>query len=434
MNSRQFTDDEIIPFTFLVLLVAGIIIYNYAKGHQEFWSPLTIIAVVFGYYCCLGPYEAVTSGITFDRLLNMRKFYPSAFWGALIALSSYTIGFFFHGENRHRPRLVPVFSPGVLFEYGRKTFLIGFTLFTISTGGNVTKLINPLDAEGVQQVGGSFGNYLSLGVNFLIPAVTILFLHFLVTKRKLWWFIIPFVVCLGIYTTLGFRYRIVLLLGALAFVYYMVKGKRPNPVVLVLGIAGLITFMGIINKSRTYGAGLNVKKLEGLTTEDAYLNGLEESRIFQTSGAIIDIVPKKYPHVGFQPIWSTLVFPIPSKLIFPKNSAQYLFGALDAIYGKKYSKGASLMSYSEYYLAFGWLGIIFGCTITGWFLRRLYNWFKANSNNVLVIAAYGVTIPFLYVVLSRGYLPQVTMLFFFTVFPAYVVLWAAERKYGKNPI
>ena len=54
-----------------------------------------------------------------------------------------------------------------LLDYGRKAFILGFVLFTFSTGGNVGKLINPLDAQYVEQVGGSFGNYLGLSLNFL---------------------------------------------------------------------------------------------------------------------------------------------------------------------------------------------------------------------------------------------------------------------------
>lgn len=427
MNKGQFTPEELTPFVLMVCLVVFISIYNYARGYREFWSPLTIIAVVYGYYCCIGPYEAILSGATYDRLLNMRKFYPSAFWGALISLLSYMAGYFFHGKSLN-VRIEPPASAETVFKFGKIIFIIGFTLFTISTGGNVTKLINPLDAEYVASVGGSFANYLSLSLNFIIPGITMMFVYFLITRQKVLWFIIPFILALGIFTTLGFRYRIVLLLASIVIVYFQVKEKRPNPFFIYGGFIVLVSLMGVINLTRTYGTGLKVEKLEGESTEAYYKSGLQEAMIFQTSGAIIDIVPKKHPHAGLQPIWSTLAFPIPSKIIGEKNSAKYLFDALDAIYGKKYSKGAAILAYSEYYLALGWFGLVAGCFITGWFLRKLWNWFLANSDNPIVLVTYAVSASFLYVVISRGYLPQITTLFFFTVFPAFFVVRRIRKR------
>src|SRR5258706_5981714 len=210
MYPKQFTESELMPFLGILILVAGILSYNYSRGYKQFWSPLTIIAVVYAYYCCLGPYEAVLTGDTYDRLLNMRRFYTSAFWGALVSLVSYVIGFSLHGESK-LGRPVPEFSNEVLFEYGKKVFLIGFIFFTISTGGRVASLINPLDAQYVPKTGGSFANYLSLSLNFLIPGVTLLFFYFLITKRKFLWLLIPFLVSAGVFVTIGFRYRLVLL-------------------------------------------------------------------------------------------------------------------------------------------------------------------------------------------------------------------------------
>src|SRR5690606_14535135 len=163
------------------------------------------------------------------------------------------------------------------------------------------------------------------------------------------------------------------------------------PAFILVAIFALITFMGIINISRQYGSGLNISKLEGKDTQGYYRSGLRESLIFQTSGAIIDIVPERHPHAGLQPIWSTLIFPIPSTIYPEKNSSQYLFDALDAIYGKVHSKGAAMMAYGEYYLALGWFGIIIGGIITGWFYRKLWNWYLANASNPLVLATYAVT-------------------------------------------
>lgn len=419
------------PFLAILTTVLSVLVFTYVKGYKEFFSPLTLIAIIFGYYCVLGPYQAIDAGDTYDRLRNMRPFYVSALWGAFVALLCYILGFFLHGRTTMVTRL-PLLPNDVLLAYGKKTFLAGFILFTISTGGNVGKLINPLDAEYVQQVGGSFGNYFGLALNFVIPGITLLFLYFIITRKALLWFVIPFIVSAGIFITLGFRYRLVLLIASIGIVYYLTMKKRPNLVFISAALFLFIALMGIINLSRQYGSGLDMKKLEGKDTEGYYKSGLRESLIFQTSGAIIDIVPERHPYAGFTPLISTLTFPIPSAIYSGKESAKYLFDALDAIYGKKISQGSAVMSYAEYYLAFGWMGIVIGCFLIGWFYRKLWNWYLANQGNPLAIATYAVTVSYLYVIISRGYLPQVTMLFFFTVYPVFAVLYFAKKKYKKH--
>ncbi|MEI9919966.1 MAG: O-antigen polymerase [Bacteroidota bacterium] len=432
-DNLWFTPAEAIPFFGILFTVIATLVLSYFRNRNEFWSPLTIIMIIYAYYCCLGPYHAVTTGDTYDRLQNMRKFYESSLWGAWISLMAYIAGFWLHGrKNRIRP--VPDFSNEILFIYGRRVFIVGFILFTISTGGNVARLINPLDAQYVEAVGGGLANYLGLSLNFVIPGLTLLFLYYILTNRRLLWFAIPFLVSLGIFVTLGFRYRLVLLFASMVIVFYYAKGRRPNVILISLAVFVFISLMGVINLSRQYGAGLNVSKLEGKDTEGYYASGLREALIFQTSGAIIDIVPERHPHAGIQPLISTILFPIPSAIYPEKNSAEYLFDALDAIYGKTVSKGAAIMSYAEYYLAFGWVGIILGCGAIGWFYRKLWNWYLANSRKPFAMALYAVTVTFLYVIISRGYLPQVVNLFFFSVFPIYFALRQARKHYSRHSL
>jgi oligosaccharide repeat unit polymerase len=429
VNFIELTSQEQVPFFCLATLIIGILIVNYVKGYANFWSPLTIASLVFGYYCLIGPYQAISTGETYDRLKNMRPYYAAAFWGAFAMLLSIVAGFLINpSKSQVEKRQYP---DELLSKYGKRVFLIGFIIFTISTGGNVGKLINPLDAEAVESVGGGFKNYLALCLNFLIPGVTLLFAYFIKTRKGFAWFIIPFVVALGIFTTLGFRYRIVLLFVSLVITYYYILKKRPNLILLSVSIVAFIIFMGIINITRQYGRGLNVSKLNNKSTRNYYESGLREAMIFQTSGAIIDFVPSRHSYTGMQIIWSTLLFPIPNSFYKDKNSAGYIFDALNIIYGKKYSKGAAMMSYGEYYLSFGWAGIIAGGLLIGWLFRSLWNWFLLNNNNGLVIVVYAVTTSYLYFVISRGYLPLIANLFLFSVLPVYVVFWIAKKNSAR---
>jgi oligosaccharide repeat unit polymerase len=426
-----FTPEESVPYFGTLLVILFILISNYLKGFRSLWSPLSIIAIIYAYYCVLGPYQAILANETTDRYINMRPHYASAFWGAFVSLLSFIAGFHF---TNHKLGQIPhpINTNDLLKQYGIKVFIAGFILFTVSVGGNVAKLINPLDAEAVPSSGGSLANYFGLSLNFVIPGITFLFIYYLRTKKRLILFLVPFLLSLGLFITLGFRYRIVLLIGALSIAYFLTVRKRPNLIVAFGFPLLLIVIMGVLNVGRDYGRGLDVTKLEGESTESYYNSGLREAMIFQTSGAIIDMVPERYPHAGFTPIISTLVFPIPSAIYKGKNSGDYLFDTLDALYGVKNSKGAAMMSFAEYYLAFGWLGIIGGCFLLGWIYKRLWKWYLVNQFNPIVIVAYAVTVSYLYVIISRGYLPQVTMLFFFTVFPVFGVIWLVKRRYRRR--
>lgn len=428
----ELTADEAVPFYGLLFTVVAIIVYGYFKDYSIFWSPLTIIAIIMAYYCCLGPYEAIVSGETSDRLLNMRKFYPAAFWGAWVSLLSIVVGFFI---NRHSGLNVvfPKIPDETLMMYGKRVVVIGVILFSFSTGGNIVGFINPLDAESVS-TSGSFSNYFLLSINFMVPGICLLFAYWLKTKRQLPWLAISTLICIGLYLTLGFRYRIILLVGSMAITYYLAIGKRPNPILAPLLIGGLISLMGIINITRDYGSGLDTDKLEETDTEIYYKSGLRESMIFQTSGAVITTTSSRDVYVGFTPIVSTLLFPIPQRFYPQKNSAGYVMNILKSIYGEKYFQGSAYMAYAEHYMSFGWWGVIGWGILIGWLYRRIWNWYASNKGNLWVVVAYAVTVTFAFILLSRGYLPQVTMLFFFSVFPIYFVMSIARRRFGLRMV
>jgi hypothetical protein len=430
VKQEGFTPDELQPYSILTAIVLFVIINNYRKGFREFWSPITLICIVLAYYCVVGPYQAVEMGRTSDRLLEMRPFYTSAFWGAVVCLLSCIVGFQVNTRAGTYSRLNMANVDPSLSYYGKRLFIIGFALFTVSVGGRVTNMINPLDAQDQEIQGGGLANYLNLSINFLIPAVTWLFVHFLRTRRGLLWLVITFVLATGIYTTLGFRYRIVLLVGALGISYYLTVKKRPNLIVLTVSFFAFIAAMGFIEMTRQYGSGLKLQNLEAKKNKNAsyYDSGLKETGVFQTSGAVMHVIPDKLPFAGFEPVVQTLLFPIPKAFYPEKNSAEYLFSTLDVIYGKKLSQGAAILMFGEHYIAFGWIGIIMGGFLLGFFYKNLWVWFLANSDNPLVISAYAVTVIYLYVILSRGYLPQVTMLFFFSVYPVYYVIRKVKQR------
>jgi len=86
---------------------------------------------------------------------------------------------------------------------------------------------------------------------------------------------------------------------------------------------------------------------------------------------VIQIVPAERPHVGFQQLWFTVVRPVP-RVFWPSKPVDPGFD-LPSIVGMK---GVSLSTsiIGEWYLSFGWIGVVLG----GWLHGRL-----ARTANVL---------------------------------------------------
>ena len=106
-----------------------------------------------------------------------------------------------------------------------------------------------------------------------------------------------------------------------------------------------------------YGYGLNFDRLN-ITSDfvrNIFIQG--ESSTFITTSGLINIVPEKIPFQNFYPIIKALLHPLPSSF-FDKNSGDYMFNVVNAIFGfKNIYQGAAYLNYGEYYLMFGWFGV-----------------------------------------------------------------------------
>jgi hypothetical protein len=235
----------------------------------------------------------------------------------------------------------------------------------------------------------------------------------------------------GIYTSLGFRYRLALLAGSLYILYHLVRRIRPNLFLAAALCALLIFGAGYIGAGRNYGRGLDLATIESKSPTELFLTGLDEASIFWTSAGLLQAVPQDYPYVGFKPIINTLLFPIPSALFPAKDSADYLLGVLAVIYGSlEIALGAAFMGWAEWYLMGGWLGLIAMSALIGWAYRWLWEWFRPRHQDALAASFYAGAVCYQYVILSRGYMPQQAMLFAFTVLP----LWVLYRWFhGREP-
>lgn len=144
-------------------------------------------------------------------------------------------------------------------------------------------------------------------------------------------------------------------------------------------------------------------------------------------------VPDQIPYVGLTPIVNALLHPIPRALLPAKDSAGYLLNATAVVYGDpEISTGSAITNYAEYYLMGGWFAVICGGVFLGYICRRLWLWFRLRGDDPFAQVAYVCNVAYLYVVVSRGYIPQVLMMWFFTAAPLFLMYCMYRRNQFKS--
>jgi len=408
------------------------------------YRPTLFVAVVFGYYVLVGPLRAIATGETIYRGLEHRELLLWGWGAALVSYASLLLGFYAPGEPQAPRKLILSPDPERLHLLGVRLCQLGLLMFALVSGTRLFALLNPLAARQLTEGGfgeqgvdvGAIANYFNYAVNLLIPGLCLITAAWLRQRSHTLSLIIWFFAAIGIYISLGFRYRLVILAVPLLLLWFMARSRRPSLSLLAIFLAGFITLNGLIGLTRSYGRGLDLAAVEGQGTGDFFDAGFGEAAIFFTSAGVIEQTPARAPYVGLTPLVATVLFPIPRALFPGKPDASYVTDATALLYGSEnFASGSAFLNYTEYYLIAGWPSLIALSALLGWLLRRLWNWFLFRQDEPFAQALYLLTTSCLYVVISRGYLPQVLMLFGFSVLPLFWLYgrWAEPVDYISAP-
>lgn len=435
MNLSQLSPAELVWLSLLVSQITLLFAWAFTRSTRRlFWyQPPIILCIIFTYYTVFGPLISLQNYDWIDRGLNFRHAFLPAWQGASVSFTSFLAGYALITHRCIPPQHRNPLKPVAVWKLGQRINTIGFVFFALVTGPSVFQMLNPFSAHSIDSVSAAFNfgilkNYGSLSINLLIPGLLLMLAAYLKRPFNPLPLVLWGLVAVGIYVTLGFRYRLALLFSSTLLLWNLVRGRLPNIWVVLPAALSLLFMVGVIGLTRTYGRGLDLSLLEGRSVYFLLIAAFKESSIFLTSGSLMSLVPEDIPHVGITPLISTLLFPIPSQLLDSKESAQYLFDALIATYGDETTaKGAAILNYAEYFLMAGWPAIIFGYTLLGCLYRRLWSWYLTRKDDSIAQATYACCAVYLYVIVSRGYLPQVSMLFFFTVFPLFIVSRMSSR-------
>jgi len=425
----------------ILIIEIGLVLCNALVSrdrNMSWFQPPMIVTVIFLYYTLIGPLYLIYNNDTVDRLVNLRYTFDFAWQGACIALFAFMCAYLIKQPNP-KTILIPDNSGSISYKLGNYLNLASLFLFSLVAGFFIFSLINPFYSaevfidgaaryDGSSLILGPFANYLNLSINFLVPGTFFLFASFLRKNRNpinlLFWYFVS----IGIYTSLGFRYRILLILAGSFCIWFLSAKRKFNPFYGVIGVLFLMIIVGIIGVSRTYYVGLDVGKLGDESFLTLALESMKDAKIFMTTGAVMSAFPSDFSFIGLEPIINTFLLPIPSAFLSNKDTISYITDVTSFIYRSPYANaGAAFLNYAELYMMGGPLAIFVGYFLLGLIYRKLWIWFTFNSTNPLAQAIYSNCLVFLYVVISRGYLPQVAMVFAFTVLPGLLI----ARKYSK---
>lgn len=435
MNPYAFTAVEELWFWGL-LSIFGFELVRVARQRDPLaWYQPTVFAIAFlFYYCVLGPLDRLSSGNWIDRGIDLRYGVAPGLAGATLFFLSLLIGYHWLRGWRPQTRFIPATYQRQAWQLGQVLCWLGIGLFSLGNGPRVLALLNPFTARIATETAaqgidlGALANYANNALNLMIPGILLLFASWIQERRKTAQVLIWTVVALGLFTSIGFRYRLVILLVPMIVLWFLGRQRRPSVFTLGLGGLGLLVFSGLVGLTRAYGRGLDLSRVEGFGLGDLAQAGLQETHVFLFTGAVIANSPAGYPFVGLQPLLSTLLMPIPRALLPDKSTADYIFNAVFALFPpglEMRGTGVAFLGYAEYYLMAGWPTLILMGIVLGWLLRCLWNWFSPRRHEVLAQVAYVASVGYLYVVISRGYLPQVVTLFVFGVAPLF---WLYYRQ------
>ncbi|ABM72585.1 Hypothetical protein P9515_13781 [Prochlorococcus marinus str. MIT 9515] len=427
---------------FYLIVLFIICIWELLKNYNDkkwfnFFKPTTLFGALVIFYCLVGP--IITSGqqdgsISY-RGVDHREFYEIGLIGALLTYLSFQLGFNFKkyfkkekfGINKLKGYQLGTKDYLFIHKWGERIILFSLFLQFINYGTSLlSRALNLYTLAEISSGGGGGGfasSWISSTVNFLIVGIVLLFICLLNGIKERTKFVFYLLTTISLYVSLGFRYRLFLLLLPLILIYFFYKKIKPDITLLLSLILSTLLIFGFIQISRNYGTGLNYELFSRKysVTEQSVLEFVLKSatfdtNVFHTSAAIIYKTPEEINYSGIKPIINTLTLPIPRILWQNKPKGEYLITAYRTIYdGFLWEVGAANLGFAEYYLAGGWIALITINFFLGLYFKKLWNEFLLNFNDPIAQIKYSLYLSFMFIVFTRGYLLQLTFLYF-TIF------------------
>ena len=394
-----------------------------SKDQSQIWNPVTFLGLTLIYYV-VPPSFSDISMWGGDRAEYQYVFYITL----VIFYISVLLGF----RTKHKPGFRKwncLFTHENAQRYAFILFLIAIVCYVPFRGFRTT--ISADDATVLSERTGLVSYFIDL-IAWFVSACCLAWVGLknskgIGMKKRIVIFIILYFT-LVMFIVGGFRYRLVMLMLAMATTYHLYpQPRRINYKVFVpIAVAAYLLF-AVMDTARKYGAGINMSAAKEFTLKDASKGAAENASVCSYSITVTSRMYETGERFGFEPIVTAIFMPIPRFLLPWKPDASYLKLAESSVSA---SGGAAFLGFTEAFTAFGFLGVILYGFLMGWLSKRIWVNYQNNKESVGAIVLLGLFNGFCYVWISRGYMAAA-----FNIFIYYVVLpfWLTTliRKWTK---
>ena len=364
---------------------------------------------------------------------DISHYYGIGFFFNWLALLSFIIGYWIMPYSRKerwnndpgspRPNMKKILN--ILFYS-----IYAIVLINMAVGGvNIRNVF-----LGNEQLGFGASGATYYFQNFTDSLITILLLAYLY-KIPRTSFVIWLLASFFLFSLLGFRYRILLTLFGILFIFFY--RNRPNVTQITIGVFVSLAFYYVIMFSSVNRFALITRNYDDVEYNPAKY---DYSIFFdQTRGALADMAvyklydnPNKItPHdYGLSIFGYILIRMLPRSLVpdkdkfYPPPQGKIAASAYDAWWAK-YS-GEATLNVSALYIAFGWMGILFGHFFWAFFLRKFSN--LVLRRDLISFSGYIVIALVSFQWITRGYFPQEVDHFVYMMFPIWIIRFFAPKK------
>lgn len=426
---------------FLVIILVWMIVgsvWNLGQlPPRETFSPRVFFAFLMAFYVLVGPLIFLARETTTLLDVQVRSIFWKGWLAGVLAHASFLVGYKINWRQDRAIKVVS--SEAAAYLLGTCLFgVVGLTmLYWIFVYAGGVGYFFPAYRENAATIAGSespVATYLMQCVNLTFGAVSLLLLAYLQKRSRLtaWTLGVVLVVSVLFFIKSGFRYRLAWLLADLAATYYLWMGRRPKLSLWVpLGVV-VMAAMGFIGMTRNYWAGLDLSKAQGVTGSEFVFAGFSESGTFLILCQAVDQVPKNLPHTNFEPLWIAVTAPIPRAWWPDKPDPRTLRTLADA-FGMEGAadSGLAVPFFGEWYIAFGWSGIVVSSLILGIGARRTWEWYCMRDRDALATMIYAVSLGFLHILFSRGLFAMAVLNFAFSIAPLMLLYRLTPKRWFR---
>ncbi len=392
-----------------------------SNDKSEIFSPLSIISLVYIYYCVIPFFTGGNDSYHVGPETNINLFHGAA----LLSYICILLGFYFSGVKTSYKKRNSCFNEENSIRYAVVFFSIAFVSYASFRGIHFSIFADNAPEELVHD---NMEHYFLELIYLYEAAFSLMIIHNIRHQGIKWYYLLMLYVFI-IFIFAGTRARIVVLLVAALTTFYLYpKPKRVNyPIVIVLAIVVYLGF-SVMDQARQYSRGLNRDSLNSLSYNDIKGGADENAAVYWFSAVVMDWVDEDSEYVYFEPLINALLSPIP-RSIFPwKPDGRYLMRSQFKIIGDA-THGAIFLFFTEGFISFGWLGVILYGFILGWLSKRFWSNYKNNNTSIGAILSLALYNGFCYNVISRGYLATAVINYVYIIcLPFWIVMLVRRTK------